>query len=306
MTKLSLDKFELAKKFIYRNARPVDKQLFALYFEEGSYESVISELSKYQNPDGGFGKALEPDFRLKASSPMATSVGFQYCIELNIDPEHPLVKSAIDYLVNTYCSQHGFWPSTFMDVNEEPHAPWWHLENVALLDKPDWANPSAELVGYLHKYKKNVPLNFLDVVTKHTQKYVDSINQVKTFWPHVYNLMCWERASKHLPEPLKSNVIDELKRYFAELGPLTADMLKEVRALWISPSPNSILYKLSPCLAEDLFDDEIARQSADGGWWPTWEWGQYEEVWQVAKREWAGKITVDSLCALKRFEKIDL
>jgi hypothetical protein len=58
MTKLSKDEFMLSKKFIYRNARPVDKQFFAFHFEEGSAEAVISELSKYQNLDGGFGKAL--------------------------------------------------------------------------------------------------------------------------------------------------------------------------------------------------------------------------------------------------------
>jgi hypothetical protein len=192
-----------------------------------------------------------------------------------------------------------------MDVNEEPHAPWWHLEKVAPPDKPDWANPSAELVGYLHNYRKNVPLDLFDVAMKCAQMNVDSINQIKTFWPHVYNLMCWERASKHLSEPLKSNVINELWSYYTELD-LTADMLKEVRVFWVSPSPDSILHKVSPNTVENLLDAELARQSADGGWWPTWKWGQYEEVWQTAEREWAGKITVDCLCALKQFEKIDL
>ena len=26
---------------------------------------------------------------------------------------------------------------------------------------------------------------------------------------------------------------------------------------------------------------EIERQSDDGGWWPTWKWGQYEDVWPM-------------------------
>ncbi|MFX1263816.1 MAG: hypothetical protein ACFFH0_00415, partial [Promethearchaeota archaeon] len=53
----------------------------------------------------------------------------------------------------------------------------------------------------------------------------------------------------------------------------------------------------------ELLGEEVARQADDGGWWPTWKWGQYEDVWPIAEREWAGKITVHCLAALKAFDK---
>jgi hypothetical protein len=54
-----------------------------------------------------------------------------------------------------------------------------------------------------------------------------------------------------------------------------------------------------------MYDYEINRQNEDGGWWPTWSWGQYEDVWPIAEREWAGKITTHCLIALDRFKLLE-
>ena len=53
--------FTKAREFIYRNARPLDLARFQYHFENGSKEAVMSALSYYQNADGGFGSAVEPD-----------------------------------------------------------------------------------------------------------------------------------------------------------------------------------------------------------------------------------------------------
>ena len=55
--------FNRAEKFIYNNARLLERQLFAFHFKGGSREQVLTALSAYQNADGGFGHALEPDIR---------------------------------------------------------------------------------------------------------------------------------------------------------------------------------------------------------------------------------------------------
>ena len=78
--KLSKDAFSRAEDFIYSNARKLDARLFEYHFKEASKDELLEELRKYQNSDGGFGNAIEPDFRLAVSSAMATSVGLQYCV----------------------------------------------------------------------------------------------------------------------------------------------------------------------------------------------------------------------------------
>ena len=80
--KLSNENFEKAQQFIHNNARALDVCLFEYEFAGGTAVSVLNALTAYQNEDGGFGNAIEPDFRLPDSSPMATKVSIQLYLEL--------------------------------------------------------------------------------------------------------------------------------------------------------------------------------------------------------------------------------
>ena len=64
--------FEKARTFIYQNARPLDFARWRFHFENGSVDDVIQILEAYQNEDGGFGNALEPDCWNPNSTPIAT------------------------------------------------------------------------------------------------------------------------------------------------------------------------------------------------------------------------------------------
>jgi hypothetical protein len=54
---------EGAWDFILRNARVLDGRRFAFRFDGGDSADVVAALRPYQNADGGFGHALEPDLR---------------------------------------------------------------------------------------------------------------------------------------------------------------------------------------------------------------------------------------------------
>ena len=96
--KLTKDAFSRAEEFINSNARQLDIRLYEYYFKDGSKDDVLQTLKNYQNPDGGFGHGIEPDFRLTGSSAMATSVGLQYCIEVDVNSNDEIIQSAMDYL----------------------------------------------------------------------------------------------------------------------------------------------------------------------------------------------------------------
>ncbi|MHA1962314.1 MAG: hypothetical protein ACW99U_19085 [Candidatus Thorarchaeota archaeon] len=298
--KLSREAYDRACEFVHKSARPLDTTLFEYYFENGSKESVIKELSAYQNADGGFGHGIEPDIRLRASSPMATSVGLQYCMELEVDDGDPIVASAIEYLVSTYNFDSSYWPQTFMDVNEEPHAPWWNLEKIETPEEAKWPNPSAELAGYLHRYSTHASDDFMMNVNRRILANLDSSDRIEG----LYNIMCWQRALVSLPEPAKSKAYAKQVKTFRELGPLSPSDLGEIRIFWLAPRMESYLTLNRPGNVYWLYDHEIERQSEDGGWWPTWKWGQYEDVWPVAEKEWAGKMTVECLRSLNDFKLI--
>ena len=66
--KLSETTYQKARSFIFEHGRILDQRLFEFHFEGRSNEAVLLALKIYQNEDGGFGKALEPDLR----SPLST------------------------------------------------------------------------------------------------------------------------------------------------------------------------------------------------------------------------------------------
>ena len=61
---------ENAYTFILNNARLLERRRFAYLFGGGPREPVLAALRAYQNPDGGFGNALEPDKRTPTSQPI--------------------------------------------------------------------------------------------------------------------------------------------------------------------------------------------------------------------------------------------
>lgn len=291
---LTRDDFVKARGLVRNKARPIDNALFDYYFEDGTAESVLDELEEYQNPDGGFGRALEPDIRLDASSPMVTSTGLQYCSAVDADANHPVVRRAVEYLVKSYESEGEYWPSTSLEVNDAPHAPWWHVESVEPPTEEEWPNPSAELVGRLHQFSGPVSQEFLQQVIDRAQKNVQQSETVAG--GDVFNLLCWQRALPHLPDQMADTVHDMITATVERHSLI--DESVGVTAVSLAPSPNSTLARLDPETVDESLNAVIEQQADDGGWWPSWEWGQYKETWEVAEREWVGKRTVETLHVL--------
>lgn len=91
--------FQKAKEFIYRNARPLDLARFRYHFENGSTEDVLNALAFYQNEDGGFGHALEPDSWNPNSSPIQTWYATEILREIGFtDSSHPITAGILKYL----------------------------------------------------------------------------------------------------------------------------------------------------------------------------------------------------------------
>lgn len=303
--KLTRENFEKAVKFIREQAREVDKRLFAYHFKGGTAVPVLDALSAYQNEDGGFGHGIEPDFRLRASSPMATSVGLQYCVTVGAAADQPIVQGAIRYLIDTYDTKYDYWPATYQNVNDEPHAFWWHVDELTPPDEISWPNPSAELVGYLHHYSEPVPADFLKRATARAQANLNSSRIISGDAPQKYNVLCWERASPYLPEGMGTAVTTAIKRTFAAYAAIQPDTFAELSILHFAHTPDTLLTQFAPDTIQQALDAEINNQAANGGWWPGWHWEQYEDVWPIAKQEWAGKITAETLLTLRNFNRIE-
>jgi hypothetical protein len=61
---------QAAEQFILREARLLDRHRFSFRFRGGDAGAVVASVRAYQNGDGGFGHALEPDLRGPSSQPV--------------------------------------------------------------------------------------------------------------------------------------------------------------------------------------------------------------------------------------------
>ena len=121
-----MDYYARAKKFILKNARPLDMARWNYLFENGSKEDVINILKTYQNTDGGFANALEPDCWNINSTPLQTWAATRIIKEINLDDKnHPIIKGIIDSLSSNDEFDGHRWNglNTVVTNDNYPHAP---------------------------------------------------------------------------------------------------------------------------------------------------------------------------------------
>lgn len=304
MKTLSAERRRAAQEFIKEGARPLELACYEHAFEDGPVEAVWREVAKFANVDGGFGHGIEPDFRLPASSPMATTVAFQHLTRTGATAENPLVKEGVRFLQHSYDEQDEGWFQTPAAVNAYPRAVWWNYDPQRARDylHMHWANPSAEIVGYLHAYRDLVEPALLERVTaKAMDVLLTSPDQVRG-----HEFLCYSRMVSFVPEKLQSQAIPAL----CEIAP---GRISTVRDEWSDYSIQPLMAVESPdspfceCLREAVdknLDYLIETQDDDGSWYPNWFWGQFPKDWQKAQVEWQGVLSLTALLRLQAFGRL--
>ena len=310
MKKLTDAQFARARDFLHSQARPFEKTIFELEFEEGSLDAVLSELVKFQNSNGGFGQALEPDMRTPTSSALCTEMGLRYLAKRGIPVDHPMTGAAVKYLLDSFNADTQVWRVVSQDTNNYAHAPWWHDEAGSLARTFDnfLVIPRAGILAALNYYAELVPAEWLAAVTEQTVRDIESL-EMEQFGGGgdtlVYALRLAETPG--LATHLKSRLMS-LLREVADIV-VTRDPQAwssyAIPPLKLAPTPSSSVADL---LAEDLqihLDYLIEQQTADGTWEPTWSWGEnYPEDWDNARQEWRGILTLDNLISLRAYNRI--
>ncbi len=302
--KLTADQKSKAREFITEHARPLERGLYVFHFENGSADGVLAELAAFQNEDGGFGHAMEPDLRMPESSVIATSVGFQILREVGAPEDSPLVANGIRYLFETYDRERLVWPIITAESNASPHAPWWHYGE----DRPgrweeDLSNPRPEITGYLLQYRSLVPSGLLEPLLEDVIAHLDVLPERL----EMHDLMCYARLLEtgNLPESARARMLDRL-RQAAKLAVAQTEGEWEsygLRPVALAKSPDSPFADLFPDAIERNLDYEIKRQQPDGSWPTTWSWPG--DAWQDAERDWKGVLTLRTLLTLSNYDRLD-
>ena len=305
MKKLSKAIFEQLNRYMGADARPLEKSIFNYYFNDSSDDDILDSLEVFQNADGGFGKGIEPDFKLIQSSPIATSIGLRYLSKLdNNDKAQNMIAKAVEYLETTFDSYRIGWYSVPSNVNNYPHAPWWEFRNDINMTVIDysWGNPSAELIGYLYKYKEY--LNELDIYSL-INFAITNLNKRSEFNSE-HEIISYIHMYNALDEEFSSQIVDTLKLAVSKLVNIN-------QSEWINyvPTPLKFInfnsknfFGIECKFIDQNLDYLIDKLEEDGKILPTWQWDKYLEEWEIARIEWMGILTLEALLSLLKFNRI--
>ena len=296
MNRLKQESLERALSFISERARRIDRTLARYWFDSGRPGDVLDAVAEFQNNDGGFGNAIEPDFRVKDSSPTATTVAFQYLRSVKAPAQHPTVIRGIKYLMDTYDQEHGWWEPVPPSVNEAPHASWWHYQGPATAFT---ANPAAEICACFQAYPETVPSSLLDVVTTQSLRHLTGLPDTM----EMHDMLCYLHLADEANKVVQDTIVGKLQRGVREVVDFDTEMYSGycAKPIWLASSPESHLADVIMDGVETNLEYEICNQSADGSWEPFWTWDTFPEDWKQARMEWQGHLTVKTLKALKDY-----
>jgi hypothetical protein len=310
MKKLSEEGFNRARGFLHTEARPLERVSFELVFGGGSVDAVLTELRKFQNHDGGFGQALEPDLRTPTSSALCTEMGLRYLAEWDVPADQKMVQAAVKYLLESFDSDARVWRVIPEDANDHPHAPWWHDEGGSLARTFDdfLVIPRAGILASLHHYAELVPADWLSMVTEQTVATIMQLD-IEKFGGGgdtlTYALRLLE--SPGLATQLKTRLEPRLREITDAIVTRDPQAWTGYAAppLKLAPTPDSTVANL---LVKDLqiyLDYLINQQTPEGSWEPTWNWGEsFPDDWGKAQQEWRGILTFDTLVSLKVYGRL--
>lgn len=281
--------FEKAANFIWENGRLLERRLFEYFFQGVSKSHVLNALQAYQNEDGGFGHALEPDVRTPESQPLYVEFALRTLYEAKIK------DADLAYKVCDYVSQ-------IADLNE----------GIVTLTPSSrhypralhWNNPASEqasfsrltsIVGLLNWQGIQHP--WLEQAVKVCLKHIQS---TRCDDAHILlNAFCLLESLPQTEEiqTLYAKLADDLYQpnFFCSEAPPKNYGLTPLDFAFV---PDSYCRKM---FSEQTIRDHLevldSQQEEDGGWEISWE-----PPGEMARLEWRAYRTLKCILTLESYK----
>jgi hypothetical protein len=280
-----------AEAFVLSTGRLIDRHRFAVLLHAAEPDRVVSALAAYQNSDGGFGHALEPDLRGPESEPMPTWAALAILDEIGRFDD-AMVVGACDYLASIATAEGGV-PFVLPAASAYPHAPWWESD-----DEPAASmNPTAAIAAILHKRGLNHP--WLAPATDFSWRAIESATETSP-----YDARAILPFLDSVPDRRRAvAAFERLGRLLLDDGhvALEPDAKGEVHfPLDFAPRPDTLARQLFPDPVIERHLDALAtQQQPDGGWPINWL------VWTpAAGLEWRAWQTIKALTILRAYGRL--
>lgn len=295
--------YDQARSFIYKNARPLDIARWKYLFENGSKEDVLTALITYQNEDGGFGNALEPDCWNPNSSPVQTWVATKIIKEIDLkDKNHQVIQGILNYLSSGKDFDGHTWSNTVVTNNNYPHASWWNFEPNEEISY----NPTACFIGFILKFadKNSKLFELACVLAKEAYSYF------KVHFPmeSMHSVSCFVELYEYIKEISMNDFLD-IEEFSSLLHKQIQQVVTYDKSKWavdyVCKPSLFISTKTSDFYLEnkEICDYEcefiLNTQESDGTWGVTWSWTDYPEQWSISKNWWKSDLIIRNIRYIK-------
>ena len=287
-----------AIKYILGNARPLELAIYKYFFENESSQAVIDELSKFQNADGGFGHALEPDFFNPNSSPIVTNDAISTLSRVNaLDGDSDIVNGIVRYLEShdSFDEDKKRWLFAIDSNKDYPHAIWWEKKG----DGISKFNPSVSLAAFMVCYGNRTSL--YEEIIKEGFEYLQTGGEISGDDINCY-LLAYELLTANsindivdldafkalLCKAIENCICKDIEKYGVEYVSMPSVIFAGKYLNFISP-------EIKPLIAAEK--DILGKlQNEDGGFDITWKWyTPYPAEYEQARAWWRPRITIEKL-----------
>ena len=313
MKKISKKAFDEIRLWIYRNSRQLDLAMWQYEFENGNKDNVLSALSHYQNVDGGFGNALEPDCWNPYSTPYTTLNAISKLSNIYFtDTSHPIIQGIIRFFESGVHFTGDGWLFSIPSNNDYPRAPWWTYD------------PKAN--EYEHKgVTLGIVCFVLQFVNRESELYKKSFAIAK-------ELLSKLKEPDNLGDMGLSGycmILEKIKQLDLEnqfdmafhsvtIKKLVDEAIVRDISQWVNYSvrpsqfistPDSPYFEGNEEIVEKELDYLIDTRPDNGVWGITWQWWEnyekYPKEFAISENWWKADKAISTLKFLRSFGRLD-
>lgn len=300
--------FDQVNVWIHRNARELELAQWEYFFENGTKEAVLKALQSYQNPDGGFGHALEADNWNPNSSPITTQQAIKILNDIDFhDLNHPIYQGIFTYLNSEKDLLSYGWRFTIPTNDEYPHAPWWNYNEEQ--NKNEYYGVTAVYASFILLTFPKDSLLYQKALTL-ANELIELMMGDGTYGDmgiECFLLLADTMCKKNLTHYDHDEIWNRL---FAKVK----NAIEHDTSKWIYyvarpsnyiTSPDSVLYAQNKEITDQEVQYLITTFPEDGVWPITWTWfdnmAKYEKQFTVSENWWKASKAIEKMRFLQAF-----
>lgn len=288
-----------ASTFMATHARLLDRRRLDVILDDAPPDGVLAALAAYQNMDGGFGWALEPDLRSPTSQPVGAMHAFEVLEEI-APATSPLATEVCDWLLSVTLPDGGL-PFALSGADSPGSGPWWAGADPTVSS----LHITSAIVGYAHRVRVHDPAvaahPWLQRATDYCRRAVTALREPGGSYELRFVLQFLDAVVDTIPDA--GGELERLAGFLPPSGERAVEGGLEgekLRPLDFAPVPDRPLRRFVAAEVIDRDLERVAQEQRDDGGWDV----DFRTSSPAGALEWRGYATVRAISLLRANERL--